>query len=133
MGYLYVFQNDKTDEKITLGSVERRKEFRALVERFKETIRNMSFERINAEDVKVCHLNQSFLKNKYSIDSSGCARLAYKDILTLLNDIRIQASALPPVTTSSGSTTATGTLSAKPSTTSRSNTATSKDVGRSIE
>lgn len=139
MGYLYVFQNDKTDEKITLGSVERRKEFRALVERFKETIRNMSFERINAEDVKVCHLNQSFLKNKYSIDTSGCARLAYKDILTLLNDIRIQAAVLPATASASGSVSNSGSSSvtsasaAKPANNSRASTSSTKEAERSLE
>lgn len=54
MGYLYVFKDEKTDEKITLGSVERRKEFRVLVEEFKKIINQLTFERINAEDVKIC-------------------------------------------------------------------------------
>jgi hypothetical protein len=55
---LYVFRDDKTEEKITLGSVERRKEFRILVEEFKTIINQLSFDRINAEDVKICGIKQ---------------------------------------------------------------------------
>jgi hypothetical protein len=94
MGYLYVFKDGKTDEKITLGSIERRKEFRILVEEFKNIMNRLSFERINAEDVKICGLDQDFLKAKYSIDSGGCSRLTYKDVLTLLNNINIKADSL---------------------------------------
>lgn len=109
MGYLYVFKDEKTDEKITLGSFERRKEFRVLVEEFKKIMNQFTFERINAEDVKICGLDQSFLKITYTIDTTGCARLTYKDILTLLNSIKIQASAVAIPTTSITPTTKTAT------------------------
>lgn len=94
MGYLYVFKDEKTEEKITLGSVERRKEFRVLVEEFKNLVNRLTFERINAEDVKICGIRQDSFKEKYSIDSNGCIRITYKDILSLLNHIKIQASSL---------------------------------------
>lgn len=94
MGYLYVFKDDKTEEKITLGSMERRKEFRVLVEEFKSIINTLTFERINAEDVKICGMNQDFFKVKYSIDTTGCVRLTYKDVLMVLNNIKIQAASL---------------------------------------
>lgn len=125
MGYLYVFKDGKTDEKITLGSIERRKEFRVLVEEFKKMINQLTFERINSEDVKICGLKQEFLKQKYSIDSNGCSRLTYKDVLTLLNDIRIQSSSLGVAAsapaTASGATTRGATASG---TTARGTTAT---------
>ncbi len=101
MGYLYVYKDGKTEEKITLASPERLKEFRPFVEAFKKTVNSWSFERISDEDVKVCGLKQDSFKEKYSIDSSGCTRLAYKDILTLLNNIRITAESIgmSPATT----------------------------------
>lgn len=102
MGYLYVFKDDKTEEKITLGSVERRKEFRILVEEFKTIINQLSFERINAEDVKICGIKQEFFKVKYSIDSNGCIRVTYKDVLAMLNNIKIQVSSLPTSSIASG-------------------------------
>lgn len=106
MGYLYVFKDGKTDEKITLSSAERRKEFRVLVEEFKKMVNQLTFERINAEDVKICGLKQEFLKQKYSLDSSGCERLTYKDVLTLLNDIQIQASSVKGTAVSAPAVTA---------------------------
>ncbi len=124
MGYLYVYKDGKTDEKITLASPERLKDFRPLVESFKKVVRDFTFERINEEDVKICGLKQEYLKEKYSIDTAGCARLAYKDILTLLNHIRISASSLgvvspPAPATQTGSTRTVKVSEKKPATSSK--------------
>lgn len=89
MGYLYVYKGDTVDDRTTLETREGRAEYRGLVEKFKSLIKGLTFERINDEDVKICGLKQSELKNPYSIDEDGCIRKTYKDILTLLNDIRI--------------------------------------------
>jgi hypothetical protein len=124
---LYVFRDDKTEEKITLGSVERRKEFRILVEEFKTIINQLSFDRINAEDVKICGIKQEFFKVKYLIDTNGCIRVTYKEVLALLNNMKIQVSSLPNSAISSGAPisskstlvkkTASGSVSTKTSTT----------------
>jgi penicillin-binding protein 1A len=104
MGYLYVYEEDKTDEKITLGTTEKLGEYRVLVEEFKNILRSLTYERINDEDVKICGLNQAFLKSEYSIDANSCSRLAYKDILWLLNNIRVQADWLASKTKPTGAT-----------------------------
>ncbi len=103
MGYLYVFKDGKTDEKITLSSPERMRDFRPLVDSFKKFVGGLKIDRIDESDAKVCGLDAGKLKASYSIDSSGCSRLAYKDILQLLNDIQLtppkdaQAPAAPVV------------------------------------
>ena len=110
MGYLYVYKDGKTDEKITLGSPESMKDFRPLVDGFKKFVGGLQIDRIDDSDAKICGLDQSKLKASYSIDKQGCARLAYKDILQLLNDIQLApsatqsvVSAAAPVITQTGS------------------------------
>ncbi len=89
MGYLYVYKDQAVEEKTTLSTPAARSEYRPLVESFKKLMNTLTFERINAEDVKVCGMNKSDFKIEYSLDSRGCVRLTYKDILPLLNNIRI--------------------------------------------
>lgn len=89
MGYLYVYKDEAIEEKTTLSTPSTRTQYRPLVEAFKKLITGLTFERINAEDVKVCGIQAIDFKKAYTVDSSNCARLAYKDILGLLNNIRI--------------------------------------------
>ncbi len=95
MGNLYVYQDDKVEEKINLGTPESRKEYRPLINLFRERISGLQMTRINGEDVKICGLSLATLKEKYSLDSEGCGRFAYKDILGILNNIRIVSPDVP--------------------------------------
>lgn len=94
MGYLYVYRDGKTDEKITLESLDRMKDYRPLVDAFKRAVGSLQIERINEEDAKICGLDQKKLKSKHSIDAGGCERIAYRDVLPLLNDIKISSDLL---------------------------------------
>lgn len=125
MGYLYVYKDGKTDEKITLSSPETIRDYRPLVDSFKKFVSGLQIERIDESDAKVCGLDKSKLKNSYSIDAKGCSRLAYKDFLQLLNDIQLAApTASSSVTSTAISTPVTSTGTTKPSRPAKSSTST---------
>lgn len=94
MGYLYVYQNGNDKERISIDTPEKLKEYSKYVQAFKKTVYDLDIRRSNPDEAEVCGLSQDVLKKEYPIDSNGCADIAYKDFLGLLNDIRIGSGAL---------------------------------------
>ncbi|MDQ1343710.1 MAG: hypothetical protein QG650_430, partial [Patescibacteria group bacterium] len=94
MGYLYAYSEGAEGDKVFLDSPEKMKEYAKYVEAFKKTVNDWEITRRNSEDARVCGLDQKTLKAERRLDSSGCADIAYKDFLGLLNGIRIGSGSL---------------------------------------
>lgn len=109
MGYLYVYGEGGEADKIFLDSPEKMKEYSAYVEAFKKTVSSMDIIRKNPEDARVCGLSQKTFKKDYNVDSDGCADVAYKDFLGLLNDVRIGPDSVTGAVASGAEKVSTGT------------------------
>lgn len=111
MGYLYAYAEGGESEKTFVDTPEKMKEYSTLVESFKKAVASLEINRKSTEDAEVCGLSQDALKKDYNVDSDGCADVQYKNLLGLLNDIRIESGTGVTLGASGSGKVSTGSLS----------------------
>ncbi|MDD5377169.1 MAG: transglycosylase domain-containing protein [Candidatus Gracilibacteria bacterium] len=90
MGYFSVHEVDNSKDLIQLDMNEKGAQYRDLIEKFKKFFVGLEFKPLTQTKVSICNVKQEYLKKSYSIDSDGCMTLDYNDLLTFLNNIKIE-------------------------------------------
>ncbi|MDP2104288.1 MAG: transglycosylase domain-containing protein [Candidatus Gracilibacteria bacterium] len=90
MGYLYVYDQDMPGNTIQIDTVEKFTEYSKLVEDFKAYIAGLKFKPTSGDKLTVCNVTDGAMKKKMSIDSDGCVTLSYGDLLSFLNNIKVE-------------------------------------------
>lgn len=90
MGYLYVYDQDTPENTIQIDTEERFGEYKTLVEDFKAFIDGLEFKPTSGDNLTICGLTETTMKKKISIDSDGCTTLAYGDLLSFFNNLKIE-------------------------------------------
>ena len=92
MGYFSVYETDDEKTPIHLEMNEKDAQYKNLTDRFKEFFSGLEFKPLTKERLSICNVREEFLKRKYSLDDADCTIIDYGDLLTFLNDIRIEGS-----------------------------------------
>lgn len=90
MGYLYVYDQDMPGNTIQIDTAEKFTEYKTLVEDFKSFVAGIEFKPVSQDKLMACNIEETFMKKKISIDSDGCTSLAYSDLLSFLNNIKVE-------------------------------------------
>ena len=118
MGYFSVYEAENPKDITQIN--EKDSQYKNLTEKFKEFFVGLEFKPLTQSKVSICNVQQENLKKSYSIDSYGCIAVDYGDLLTFLNNIKVEGivSEVPPVSekSSTGSRIATSTVTPNPST-----------------
>lgn len=92
MGYFSVHELDNSKDSVKLEMNEKDLQYKSLIEKFKEFFSGLEFKPLTQSKVSVCNVKQEYLKKTYSIDDYGCTTLDYNDLLTFLNNLKIEES-----------------------------------------
>jgi len=118
MGYFSVYEAENPKDITQIN--EKDSQYKNLTEKFKEFFVGLEFKPLTQSKVSICNVQQENLKKSYSIDNYGCIAVDYGDLLTFLNNIKVEGivSEVPPVSekSSTGSRIATSTVTPNPST-----------------
>jgi len=90
MGYLYVYDQDTPKDTTQIDTAEKFTQYKELVEKFKAFFAGLEFKTYSGDKLTICNVEENFMKKKISIDSDGCTTLAYSDLLSFLNNIKIE-------------------------------------------
>lgn len=90
MGYFSVHELDNAKDLIKLENNEENAQYQDLIEKFQEFLSGLEFKPLSEDKLSVCNVKKEYLKKSYSIDSSGCTTMDYSDLLTFLNNIKVE-------------------------------------------
>lgn len=99
MGYFSVHELDNTKDLIKLENNANDAQYQGLIEKFKEFLSGLEFKPLSQDKLSVCNVKKEYLKKSYSIDSYGCTTMDYSDLLTFLNNIKVEGQITEVVST----------------------------------
>lgn len=104
MGYFSVHDPDNAKDVVKLENNEKDAQYKDLIEKFKAFLGGLEFKPLAKNTLSVCNVKKEYLKKSYSIDGHGCTNMNYSDLLSFLNDIKVEgqvseAASAPSVST----------------------------------
>ncbi len=90
MGYFSVHESSAPKDIINLENNGKNTEYKNLIAKFKEFVSLLEFKPLTTDKLSICHVEQKYLKQKYSIDNNACTTLNYSELLTFFNSIQIE-------------------------------------------
>lgn len=89
LGYPYMYAPGNQEEQTNIISSEDVKMYKSEVDSLKEIINDFKIEKIWESTIRLCWLKKENFKKTVTIDQNGCSITEYKNLYTLLNDIKI--------------------------------------------
>ncbi len=89
VGYLYTYPKNDVNTIVKLIKPSELEENKEITDTFLEFLSGITAKRIWQNGIILCNLNKDFFKRNISVDRDGCTTIAYSQLLTFLNDIRI--------------------------------------------